>query len=52
MTVEMNKDMIRLLVIDVSGVYSNIHDEMYIPAYKESEVIKSYSNGYTVVKVS
>lgn len=51
MTVEIDKDMIRLLVLDVSGVYSNIVNEMYITNDMEEEIRCQYSDKkYMVVR--
>lgn len=44
MTVEINKDMVRLLVLDISGTYSKIHDEIYTTFEDELNVINKYSN--------
>ena len=53
MKIEINKDMIRLLVLDVSGIYSKIHDEIYTTLENESGVRNKYSNvdEFQVVKV-
>lgn len=44
MTVEIDKDMIRLLVLDISGVYSKIHDEIYTTYENELNIRNKYSN--------
>lgn len=52
MTVEMSKDIIRLLVLDVSGAYSKIHDEIYTTFENELSVRNTYSDTgkYLIVK--
>lgn len=51
MTVEIDKDMIRLLVLDISGVYSNIVNETYVAKEMEQEIRSQYSDKkYMIVK--
>lgn len=51
MTVEIDKDMIRLLVLDVSGVYSNVVNETYVTKDIEQEIRNQYSDEkYMVVR--
>lgn len=54
MIAEIDKDMIRLLVLDVSGVYSKIHDEIYTTFEDESSVKNKYADisKFLVVKTS
>lgn len=52
MTVEINKDMVRLLIIDTSNIYSSIYDEIYVPEHEEDSIIKKYESKYIVVKIS
>lgn len=51
MTVEIDEDVIRLLVLDVSGVYSQLVNEMYVAKDMEQEIKNQYSDEkYMVVK--
>lgn len=51
MTVEIDKDMIRLLVLDISGVYSNIVNETYATKDMEQEIRNQYlGEKFMVVK--
>ncbi len=51
MTIEIDKDMLRLLVIDVSGVYSNVVNETYADKEMEQEIKNQYSDKkYMVVR--
>jgi len=52
MTVEIDKDMIRLIILDVSGIYSKIHDEVYATFDDELSVRNTYSDTekYLIVK--
>lgn len=52
MTVEIKDNMVRLLIIDTSNIYSSIYDEIYVPAHEEDSIIKKYGSKYIVVKVS
>lgn len=37
-----NDDIMRLTVLDISGVYSKIYDEIYIEKNKVDEIISKY----------
>lgn len=52
MSVEIDEDMIRLLVINISCVYSQIENEMYIDENKELDIRNQYSDTskYIVVR--
>lgn len=51
MTVEIDKDMIRLLVLDVSGVYSSVVNETYVTKDEEQEIRSQYTDKkYMVIK--
>lgn len=52
MTVEIEKDIVRLLVLDISGIYSKIHDEIYVTFEDELSVRNTYSDTekYLIVK--
>ena len=51
MKIEIDEDMIRLLVLDVSGVYSHIVEEQYVTKDMEQEIRSQYSDEkYRVVR--
>lgn len=52
MITEIDKDVIRLLVLDVSGAYSKIYDEVFVPRSKENEIGNKYNidNKYIVIR--
>lgn len=52
MTVKIDKDMIRLLVLDISGTYSKIYDEIFVPKDKEDKIRNKYdeNNKYKVIR--
>lgn len=51
MKIEIGEDMIRLLVLDVSGVYSHIVEEQYVSRDMEQEIMNRYSDEkYMVIR--
>lgn len=52
MTVEVPSDIIRLLIIDMSGAYSKIYDEIFVSKDKEDKIINKYdgNNKYKVIR--
>ena len=53
MTLELSKNMIKVLILDVSGLYTTIYDELYCDVKKYSELVSLYhnSNKYRVIKI-
>lgn len=47
---EKNNNTIRLLILDTSGVYTQIYDEIYVPEKEVDNMKKEYSD-YLVVEV-
>lgn len=43
--------MIRIIILDVSGMYSQIYDELYCREDELSEMIKKYQ-GYVCIKMN
>lgn len=52
MKIEMFSDLIRIVVLDISGVYTQIHDEATLPLSKVVDYIKQYQDKkYTIVEI-
>ena len=52
MTMKINSDIIRLLIVDISGTYSKIYDEVFVSKDKENKIRNKYNenNNYKVIR--
>ena len=44
MNVEISKDIVRVIILDISGIYAQIHNEGYFEKQEIEEVFKRYSD--------
>lgn len=53
MIVGINEDFIRVVILDTTGLYSQIYDEIYCDKNKYSEILEEFggSDKYKVIKV-
>ena len=44
MTTNISENVIRVIILDISGVYAQIHNQGYFDKYSIDEIKKQYSN--------
>lgn len=52
MTMEVKSDIVRLLIVDISGAYSKIYDEVFVSKDKEDKIRNKYNenDNYKVIR--
>ena len=52
MRIEISSDLIRIVVLDISGLYAQIHDEATLPLLEVVDYIKQYQDKkYKIIEI-